>query len=71
MHSLKFATYRKDLLMNEGKDTTSSDGAGMIQMRHVGKWYGEFQVLSNCTTSVDKGEVVVVARNERLSHFRR
>ncbi len=38
---------------------TSADGA-MIQMSHVNKWYGDFQVLSNCTTSVQKGEVVVV-----------
>ncbi|HSD43231.1 MAG TPA: amino acid ABC transporter ATP-binding protein [Burkholderiales bacterium] len=32
----------------------------MIEMKNVSKWYGTFQVLSNCTTSVDKGEVVVV-----------
>ncbi|MEE8211248.1 MAG: amino acid ABC transporter ATP-binding protein [Acidiferrobacterales bacterium] len=32
----------------------------MIQMRHVSKWYGDFQVLANCTTAVDKGEVVVI-----------
>ena len=29
-------------------------------MEHVSKWYGDFQVLSNCTTSVEKGEVVVI-----------
>ena len=46
--------------MNETKDATGADGGGMIEMSHVGKWYGEFQVLSNCTTSVDKGEVVVI-----------
>ena len=46
--------------MNETKGTTRTDGAGMIRMDHVGKWYGDFQVLSNCTTSVKKGEVVVV-----------
>ena len=46
--------------MNDTNDKTSTDGVGMIQMKHVGKWYGEFQVLSSCTTSVDKGEVVVV-----------
>ena len=46
--------------MNETKDTISTDGVGIIQMRHVNKWYGDFQVLANCTTSVDKGEVVVV-----------
>ena len=32
----------------------------MIEMRNVSKWYGDFQVLKNCTTHVDKGEVVVV-----------
>ncbi len=46
--------------MNNSKDTTGTDGVGMIQLSHVGKWYGEFQVLTNCTTSVDKGDVVVV-----------
>ena len=46
--------------MNETKDTMSTDGVGIIQMSHVSKWYGDFQVLANCTTAVDKGEVVVV-----------
>jgi glutamate/aspartate transport system ATP-binding protein len=32
----------------------------MINMKHVGKWYGAFQVLTDCTTDVAKGEVVVV-----------
>jgi glutamate/aspartate transport system ATP-binding protein len=32
----------------------------MIEMKGVSKWYGTFQVLANCTTNVDKGEVVVV-----------
>ena len=32
----------------------------MIEMRDVSKWYGTFQVLADCTTDVDKGEVVVV-----------
>lgn len=32
----------------------------MIEISHVDKWYGSFQVLSDCTTSVQKGEVVVV-----------
>ncbi len=32
----------------------------MIEMDHVSKWYGSFQVLKDCTTKVDKGEVVVV-----------
>jgi glutamate/aspartate transport system ATP-binding protein len=32
----------------------------MIEMRNVSKWYGPFQVLAECTTTVNKGEVVVV-----------
>jgi len=32
----------------------------MIEMKNVSKWYGKFQVLKNCTTKVDEGEVVVV-----------
>ncbi len=32
----------------------------MIEIRNVSKWYGSFQVLTDCTTSVDKGEVIVV-----------
>ncbi|WP_179404844.1 amino acid ABC transporter ATP-binding protein [Burkholderia guangdongensis] len=32
----------------------------MISIKNVSKWYGQFQVLANCTTEVSKGEVVVV-----------
>lgn len=33
----------------------------MIEIKNVSKWYSEnFQVLKNCSASVDKGEVVVV-----------
>jgi glutamate/aspartate transport system ATP-binding protein len=32
----------------------------MIELKNVSKWYGSFQVLTDCTTSVKKGEVVVV-----------
>src|SRR6266568_7291071 len=32
----------------------------MISMNNVSKWYGSFQVLTDCTTEVAKGEVVVV-----------
>jgi glutamate/aspartate transport system ATP-binding protein len=32
----------------------------MIEFRNVSKWYGSFQVLKDCTTKVDAGEVVVV-----------
>jgi len=32
----------------------------VIEFRHVSKWYGAFQVLTDCTTRIQKGEVVVV-----------
>ena len=32
----------------------------MISVRNVSKWYGNVQVLSDCSTNVAKGEVVVV-----------
>ena len=32
----------------------------MISINSISKWYGAFQVLTDCTTNVDKGEVVVV-----------
>ena len=32
----------------------------MIQLKNVSKWYGSVQVLNNCSTSISKGEVVVV-----------
>ena len=32
----------------------------MISIKNVNKWYGDFQVLTNCSTDVSKGEVVVV-----------
>ena len=32
----------------------------MIKLNNVSKWYGSFQVLTDCTTSVAKGDVVVV-----------
>ena len=32
----------------------------MISINDVSKWYGQFQVLNDCTTHVNKGEVVVV-----------
>ena len=31
-----------------------------IEIRNVSKWYGTFQVLTDCSTQVQKGEVVVV-----------
>jgi glutamate/aspartate transport system ATP-binding protein len=32
----------------------------MIELKNVSKWYGDFQVLTDCTTDIKKGEVVVV-----------
>ncbi|WP_417252707.1 amino acid ABC transporter ATP-binding protein [Castellaniella sp.] len=31
----------------------------MIELNNVSKWYGKFQALSNCSVSVNAGEVVV------------
>ncbi len=33
---------------------------GMIDFNNVSKWYGSFQVLTDCSTRIEKGEVVVV-----------
>ena len=32
----------------------------MISIKNISKWYGSFQVLTECSTDVKKGEVVVV-----------
>lgn len=32
----------------------------MIEFKNISKWYGSFQVLKDCSTHIDKGEVVVV-----------
>ena len=32
----------------------------MIELSGVSKWYGDFQVLTDCSTRVEKGEVVVI-----------
>src|SRR5881275_951049 len=32
----------------------------MIDIKNVSKWYGSFQLLTDCTTKIEKGEVVVV-----------
>ena len=34
--------------------------SAMIEIKNLSKWYGSFQVLTNCSTHVSKGEVVVV-----------
>ena len=42
-------------------NTTAAQAAPpMIDMKGVSKWYGTFQVLTDCTTRVSKGEVVVI-----------
>ncbi|AYA69459.1 arginine transporter ATP-binding subunit [Acinetobacter sp. ANC 4204] len=37
-----------------------SDQKVMIDLQNVSKWYGDFQVLTDCTTQICQGEVVVV-----------
>ena len=32
----------------------------MLELQNVSKWYGSFQVLTDCSTSIKKGEVVVI-----------
>lgn len=32
----------------------------MIELRHISKWYGQFQVLTDCSTTIHRGEVVVI-----------
>ncbi|MDO5530701.1 amino acid ABC transporter ATP-binding protein [Sutterella sp.] len=32
----------------------------MIEIKNISKWYGNFQVLKNCSVTVEKGQVVVV-----------
>ncbi|WP_018152461.1 amino acid ABC transporter ATP-binding protein [Leeia oryzae] len=32
----------------------------MIEINKISKWYGDFQVLTDCSTRINKGEVVVV-----------
>ncbi|HRA15309.1 MAG TPA: amino acid ABC transporter ATP-binding protein, partial [Giesbergeria sp.] len=32
----------------------------MIELKNVSKWYGPVRVLNECSTSISKGEVVVV-----------
>ena len=32
----------------------------MIEIKNISKWYGDFKVLADCSTKIEKGEVVVV-----------
>src|SRR5205814_6072445 len=54
LHRLVFALARRQA--PPGQDRHHP----MINIQHVSKWYGTFQVLTDCTTEVAKGEVVVV-----------
>jgi len=40
--------------------SATAKGIFMIEMKNVSKWYGSFQVLNECSTNIEKGEVVVV-----------
>ena len=46
--------------MTSTTQATAAASGPMIDLKGVSKWYGTFQVLTDCTTSVKKGEVVVV-----------
>ncbi len=35
-------------------------GIAMIELKNVSNWYGSVQVLTDCSTNIQKGEVVVV-----------
>ena len=47
-------------IKNIAHPAETSSAAGMIRLENVSKWYGQFQVLIDCTTGVAKGEVVVI-----------
>jgi glutamate/aspartate transport system ATP-binding protein len=32
----------------------------MIEIKNISKWYGQFQVLTECSTRVEKGDVMVI-----------
>ena len=32
----------------------------MIELKNVSKWYGEFQVLNNCSVKIEKKDVMVI-----------
>jgi len=48
--------------MDRSMNPTPPQGAAapMIDIRQISKWYGDFQVLTDCSTQVARGEVVVV-----------
>jgi glutamate/aspartate transport system ATP-binding protein len=40
--------------------SNDDEGAAMIELNKVSKWYGGQRVLSDCTASIGRGEVVVI-----------
>jgi glutamate/aspartate transport system ATP-binding protein len=44
----------------ERDQKSPKEGGKVISIKNISKWYGPFQVLTDCTTEVKKGEVVVV-----------
>eukprot|EP01041_Mallomonas_annulata_P015865 gene15865-33452_t len=41
----------------------------MIELKNVSKWYGSVQVLTDCSTNIQKGEVVVVCGPSPVSKW--
>jgi glutamate/aspartate transport system ATP-binding protein len=59
------------LLLGSCEGAGAEDIEQMIRIENVSKWYGDFQVLKNCSTSVKKGEVVVICgTSQMLVRFR-
>ncbi len=42
------------------QNSAQGANAPMIDIRQISKWYGDFQVLTDCSTQIARGEVVVV-----------
>ena len=42
------------------QNSAQGASAPMIDIRQISKWYGDFQVLTDCSTQIARGEVVVV-----------
>lgn len=42
------------------KDTAQTEPRVMVQIRHVNKWFGEFQVLTDINLTVHAGERIVI-----------
>src|SRR3546814_11925666 len=48
------------MLIDDWSSYVCSSDLAVIEFKNVSKWYGSFQVLKGCSTTVGKGEVVVV-----------